>query len=142
MRRASVCAKVRLQIHHPLIGLYRVVQFPLFHQRIAEKTVIKAKSPLLDETPRQGFGFFKAMQILQHMRPQQHRFLALRIALFDAPRALLGKFVEAWVETFASLRHERPAESVEPEFNISALTNPLLKLGNLSVGATLAGLRR
>ena len=49
------------------------------------------------------------MQILQHVRTQQHRFLALRIALFDAPRALLGQFVETRVETFARLRDKRPA---------------------------------
>ena len=49
------------------------------------------------------------MQILQHVRTQQHRFLALRIALFDAPRALLGQFVKTRVETFARLRNKRPA---------------------------------
>ena len=53
------------------------------------------------------------MQILQHVRTQQHRFLALRIALFDAPRALLGQFVKTRVETFARLRNERPAQLFE-----------------------------
>ena len=91
--------KVRLQIHHLLIGPNCVAQLSLLHQRIAEKTVIKAKSPLLDETPRQRFGFFEAMRILQHVRMQQRRFLALRIALFDAPCALLGQFVKTRVET-------------------------------------------
>jgi hypothetical protein len=90
VRRAGVCAKVRLQIHHPLVCLNRVAQFPLLHQSIAQKTVVKAESPVLHETACQRFGFFKAMQILQHVCTQQHCFLALRIALFDAPRALLG----------------------------------------------------
>src|SRR5262245_46338073 len=34
MRRASVCAKVRLQTHHSLIGCDSIRQFSLFHQRI------------------------------------------------------------------------------------------------------------
>ena len=53
------------------------------------------------------------MQILQHMRTQQHRFLALRVALFDAPRALLGQFVETRVEAFACLRNKRPTQLFE-----------------------------
>ena len=142
MRRASVCAKVRLQIHHPLIGLNRVAQFSLLHQRIAEKTVIKAESALLDETPRQGFGFLEAMQILQHVRTQQHRFLALRIALFDAPRAFLGQFVEARVETFACLRNKRPTQLFEAKLKISPVANLLLQPGNFFIGAAIACLRR
>jgi hypothetical protein len=109
VRCAGVCAKVRLQIHHLLICIDRVVQLSLLHQRIPQQTVIKAQSPLLDETPRQGFGFFKAMQILQHVRAQQHRFLALWIERFDRARALLGQFVEPRVEAFARLRDKRPA---------------------------------
>ena len=81
------------------------------------------------------------MQILQHVRLQQHRFLTLRIALFYRERALLGQFVKTRVETFARLSDKRPAESLEPQFDISAIANPLLELGNFSVGRTIARVR-
>jgi hypothetical protein len=126
VRCAGVCAKVGLQIHHALISLDRVAQFPLLHQHIAQKTVVKAEAPLLDEVACQRFGFFKAMQILQHVCPQHHRFLALRIALFDRGRALLGLFVKPRVETFARLCYKRPAELFEPKLKIPAITNLLL----------------
>ena len=81
------------------------------------------------------------MQILQHVRLQQHRFLTLRIALFYRERALLGQFVKPWVETFARFSHERPAKSLEPAFDISAIADPLLKLGNFFVDAAIAPVR-
>ena len=82
------------------------------------------------------------MQILQHVRTQQHRFLALRLALFNQTRALLSQFVEARVETFACFRDKGPAELFDPELNISAAANLLLQPGNFPVDAAIAGLRR
>ena len=56
-------------------------------------------------------GFDPALwqKILQHVRTQQHRFLALRISQLDLARALLGQFVKTRVEAFARLRDKRPA---------------------------------
>src|SRR5262249_39660694 len=105
-------------------------------------TVIKTQSSLTDESPRQGFGFFETMQILQHVRAQQHRFLALRIALFDAQRALLGQFVKTRIETLACLRNKRPAELFHAKLEIPCSTDLLLKPRNFFVGATVARLGR
>src|SRR4030095_11313462 len=121
--------------------LDRVLQLSLLHQRIAQKPIVKAQSSLLDETPRQRFRFLKTMEILQHMRAQQSRFLALWIAFFDAPRALLGRFVKTRVETFAGLRHQRHAELFKPKLKIPSVANLLLKSGNLFVYVAVANLR-
>jgi hypothetical protein len=142
VRRASVRAKVGFQIHHALICLNRIAQFPLLHQRIAQKTIVKAESSLMDETACQHFGFFKAMQILKHVRTQQRRLLALRIALFDRARALLGQFVKTRVETFARLRNKRPAELFEAGLKTPSVANLLLEPGNFLVGTAIAGVRR
>lgn len=138
VRRAGVCVKVGLQIHHPLISLDRVVQLSLLHQRIAQKPVVEAESSLLDETPRHRFRFLKAMQILQHVRIQQHRFLTLRIAFFNASRALLGQFVKTRVETFARFGNKRPAKLFKPRLKIPPAANLLLEPGNFFVGAAVA----
>jgi len=66
----------------------------------------------------------------------------LRIALFDAPRALLGQFVKTRVETFARLGNKRPAELFEPELDVPAAANLLLEPGNFSIGMTVARQRR
>jgi hypothetical protein len=82
------------------------------------------------------------MQILQHVRTQQHRFLALGIAFFHAPRALLGQFVEPWVETFARFGNKRPAELFEPKLKIPSVTNLLLEPGNFPVVTAVSRLWR
>src|SRR6266700_6452224 len=143
MRGTRVGVQVRLQIHHLLIRVNRVVQPALLHQSVAQKTVVKAKPSLLDQPSRQRFGLFEAMQVLQYMPAQQHhRFLALRIAFLDAERALLSELVKTRVETFTRLGYERPAELFESEFRIPAVANLLLEAANFPVGAAVACLRR
>ena len=73
------------------------------------------------------------------MRTQQHRFVAFGIALFDAARALLGQFVDPWIETFARLRDKRPAELFERKLKIPSVPNLLLEPGNFfTVGYRLS----
>jgi hypothetical protein len=112
----------------------------LLHQGIAQKCVVKTESSLIDEMPRERFGFLKAMQILQHVRTQQHRFLALRIALLDALRALLGQFVKTRIETFARFRNKRPPDLFKPKLKIPSVANLLLEPGNFPVEGAIARL--
>ena len=142
VRAAGVGLEIRAKINHGLIGLRCFRELALFHQYVAEQTVLEGETASGNQFARQRFGLLEPVLIVQRMTAQQHRFETARLTRFQTERAIFGELEVEGIETHARLRDKRPAKLFDRPTRIRRLLDLPLQPADLLIGPAFAPVRR
>ncbi len=141
----------RLEIDHPLVRGRRLRQTSLFHQRVAQQRVIENEFPLRDQRARDGFGFRKAVKLVQRVAAQEQSRGIAGVLFVEAGRDAFGQRVVPGIVGHTRSDHELVAELFENFAFAGRLRGACLQIGNRAIDrpamaagckGSLAGRRR
>ena len=113
MSGARVRLVERLEVDHLLIGSGRLGQASLFHQRVAEQSVVEHELPLRHERACDELGLVKAMELMQRVTAEQKRRRIARLLLVETGRDALSEDVVAGIVGCARSGHELVAKLLQ-----------------------------